>query len=505
MGRSALKSVTKNTISLSAAQIASTLFTMAFTVYAARVLLVEGFGKYALVMSYFNLFLSLAGTGLAIMLTREIAKRVEWTSHYLSTAFVLVSVLVAGFAALSVLLGKLFHYAPDTETAMYLAVVALLPAGACDLLEAAFIGFEHAEYVTYGTILENVLRTTLSLIALFTGQGLLVLFLILILSRTAMITFYLLAMNRRVARVHWHFDGAFFIQLVRDWRVFAAENWLSTLFLSLGVVILSFFYSERAVGPYAAADRTVSPLGLFAGSYTNAIFPYLSRSWGESPPHFYRVAQQSIKYMLVLVLPGAIFFGLFSDVIIRLLYTNAYAESVPILRVLIWVLVLRFTNPFLSFTLFASGRQTKSLTVAAITFGVYLAAALWMIPMWGAVGAAFSLLTGMLTAFCLYFYFVFGAERPRQVLSSLARIGLSAAVIGLFGVALRSADLPLPLLIGFTVVLALGLYVLLLLALRVPSADDLEMLRRVAVQAWQRFGARGAKTAEETVPPSPMS
>ncbi|MBI4787667.1 MAG: oligosaccharide flippase family protein [Chloroflexi bacterium] len=478
MTASALIRITKNTFALSLARMGIVAFTVVFTIFAARVLGVEGFGKYALVRGYFELFLSLASTGLAIVITREIAKRVEWTARYLSTAFALVAGLALASTTLLAILGRGFDYASDTELALWLASLALFPAAGAALVEGAFIAAEKAEYVTVGTIIENILRTALSLWALFAGHGLFALFVVLFVTRSVMVGFYLATLHLRVAKLRWYFDWTFMKQLVRDWRVFALENWFSTLFLSLGVIILSLFHGERAVGPYAAADRILTPVGLFAGSYRDAIFPYLSRSFQESRDAIHRVTEQSVKYMLALVLPGAILISVLADTIIRLLYTDAYAESVPILRVLVWVLVLRFTNPFLSFTLFARGEQTTSLKVAAISFAVYLAVSLWMIPQWGAVGTAGSLLLAMFAAFLLYFFFVFGTARARETLSNITRIALAAGITGVFATALRDSGLNLPLLVTSIA----ALYILLLFALRVPSQGDMDLFRRMAAK-----------------------
>lgn len=471
MPQNAALRVTRNTVALFIGRASVGVFAFAFIVYAARFLGVDGFGKYALARGYFELFLSLSATGLSIIITREIAKRPSRASRYLNASVVLVTVLTLVASGILVILVHVFGYAPDTRAAIYLVCLALLPATMSLVFEAAFVAVEKAEYVTYGTVLESVLRTGLGLIALFMGRGLLALFVVLIVSRICMLLFYLAFLSRQVLKLHWCFDSAFLKQLVRGWRVFALENWLSNLFWSLDIIVLSFLHGELAVGLYAAAYKTLSLGSVVAVSYTTAIFPYMSRLFEQSRDTFRRVSQASLKYMLALVLPGVVTIAILADRIIVLLYTDEYTDSIPILHVLIWVLVLRFLNPFLSHILFARGQQRKSLQVAATSLAFYAPICLWFTPWWGGVGTAWSLLLAACVAFCLYFVFVFWGEGAMRTLVAFGRTALAAVSLGAFLLVLRDIHL-IPLLVS-----AGMLYVLLLLILRVPSSSDLELFR----------------------------
>ena len=471
MPRNAALRVAKNTVALVTGTASAMVFSFAFVLYAARFLGVDGFGKYALARGYFELFLSLSATALSIVLTREIAKRPSWASQYLSASVMLVTVLTLVASGILVILAHVFGYAPDTRAAIYLACLALLPATISRVFQAAFVAFEKAEYVTYGTMLESILRTGLGLIALFMGYRLQALFRVLIVARMCMLSFYLACISRQVSKPHWYFDWAFLKQLVRDWRVFALENWLSNLFGSLDVIALSLFHGELAVGLYAAAGKILGLGSVVATSYTTVIFPYISRLFEESRDTFQRVSERSLRYMLALVLPGIVTIAILADRIIVLLYTDEYADSIPILRVLIWVLLLRFFNPFLSHILFARGEQRKSLQVAAISLAFYMPICLWFTRRWGGIGTAWALLLSVCVAFCLYFVFALRGEGAMRTLLMFGRTALAAVSLGAFLMVLRDTSL-IPLLVSAGV-----LYVLLLLILRVPSSSDLELLR----------------------------
>jgi O-antigen/teichoic acid export membrane protein len=482
MSQNAAFKVIKNIVALSTARASVILLSFVFVVYAARILGVSDFGKYALIRTYFDLFLDLCTTGLCIILIREIAKKPSLVSQYLNTSMLLVLILAVAASSILIILAQTFHYAPDTQAALYLVCVALLPATISAVLEAAFIAFEKAEYITYGAILENMLRTMLSLFVLFQGYGVLALFMILIATRLFMLMFYLVLLSRHITKLHWYFEWAFLKQLVHGWKIFALENWLSNIFWSLDVILLSFFFGERAVGLYAAANKLLSLGSAFATSYTSAIFPFMSRMFEESRKTFQRLSQGSLKYMLVLIFPSVLTIALLADPLISLLYPGEYANAIPILRVLIWVLLFRFLNPFLSHILFAQGEQRKSLQVVAISLAFYVAICLWFIPRWEAIGAAWAVLLAVTVAFCLYYNFVFRKEGEMNPLGTLGRPVLAILGTGMFVLIMWDSHLVL-LLIS-----ALVLYVLLLIIFRVPSSTDIELFRGIAMQGLRRFG-----------------
>ena len=260
-------------------------------------------------------------------------------------------------------------------------------------------------------------------------------------------------------------------QLLISW--FAYKNCLSNLYSNLGVILLSYFQGERAVGIYIAATKILRLGVIVASSYTTAIFPYMSRLHEESAVGFKKLRDETMKYMLALVLPLTITLSLFADRIILLLYTDDYTSSIPILRILAWTFLLGLVNPFLSHVLFARGDQKQSLQVAIIKLVFSAAISFWLIPLWGEVGLATATLLSAAVSFVAYLAAV---TRGDDLLASLVRMGRSAPaalLLAAFLLLLRNIQL-IPLL-------AMGalFYLLLLFLLRVVSTNDLRMLQKL--------------------------
>jgi O-antigen/teichoic acid export membrane protein len=465
--------VSKNASMVLLGSVLRMAFAFAFVIYAARYLGVEGFGKFALSQQLFDLFLSLSATGLGILVTRETAKDSTWLGRNLIAAIAIVVILSVGGGLLLAILTQFAGYAQDTKLAICIAAVALVPAGICALAEAVFVAWEKAEYVAFGTGLESLLRTGLCFLALWMGYGLLSLFVVLIVARLALLFLYSVLLWRELPAMRWRLETGPTVALLCEWRVFAAENWLSTLYLQLDVVLLSLFHGEAAVGIYEAAWKLIRLGSVVARSFTTAVFPFISRLYVRAEDTFHQVNLHSVKYFLAAILPVVIGTAIFAERIVLLLFDHEYVGAVPVLQVLAWLMIPQFLNPFLSHILFARGRQRQSLIVAAVALSTFVIAALWVIPQWGAVGTAYVALLSATAAFCCYMIFCVRGYCRIDLLAILLRQSVAAGVLCAILYLMKSYDLLFIVLVGAM------LYPVLLVALRIVTWSDFKLLQEL--------------------------
>lgn len=477
----AARIVSKNTGALFAGSMMKMVFSFVFIIMATWKLGPQGFGEYALSVHYLELFASLIATAVGILLTREVAKNRNRINELLSSAVVLVFALGLMGCIILLLLPALIEsvgngYSTNTKTALALITLALVPAALALLAEATFVSLETAEYVTIGTVVEGITRVFLGLVLLLLGFGVISLVIVLIVSRLCLLLFYLTMLVRRVKDLHWKFRSRTFFSFVWEWRAFAAENWMSNLFNSIGVIFLSAFHGEAISGLYFAALQVMRLGTVMAASYTNAVFPYMSRLSQQSPLALQQLGNTSLRFMLAMVLPVIVTICIFSDRVVGFLFSPAFAGTADILRVSIWVLLLHFVNPFLSHILFARGEQHKSMVVAAIRLLVHVPIAYLLIPTMAGVGEAWAQLIGSIAAALVYFFFVLRPWAPASTIQMLAWTSVPAALLAGYLVYLQNAQ--------FLFVICSGalLYICLLLILRVLSVNDLQFLQKLRSQ-----------------------
>jgi O-antigen/teichoic acid export membrane protein len=472
--------IAKNSLALLASKLTILGFGFIFVVFAARMLGVEEFGKWALTRSFFDFALNLCAAGLNTVLIRDIARDPENTSRYLTTSAVFAMGPLLIVSAGVVLVARASGYADDTQLAIYLVIVALLPAVWSTMVEGAFVGREKAEYVGSVTLAENLFRTSLSFLVILMGHGVVALTVVLLASKILMLLAYVFLFHRKAGRLSFVMDWSFMRKHFATWQVFAAENWMANFYLGTGTIILSLFHGERAVGAFAAADRVLGWIGLFSHSYTNAVYPHMSRLFGESDERLRRLIENSVKFMLVFIIPFGVLVTVFADRIVLFLYTEAFAEAIPLMQLLVWIPVLRFLNTFFSRVLFARREQGRALVLAAIALTVYLAVALALVPAWAGVGMAWAKIAGVGAATAVFFWLVFGSEGVLRPLANLGKIAIAASLAGAAAMALKAFPLALPL--GVAMLLYLGF----LFAFRVASAGDLVLVQKLAAAGLQR-------------------
>ncbi len=472
MSRSVALRTSKNTMMLLAGNLTRMAATFGFVLYSAASLGLEGFGKYSLALNLFELFLGLAATAVGILLTRDVARWPRRLNSLLTSAILLSLALATCAPVLMIAMGIGFGYAPDTIRALGIASLGLFPAVVCVLLEAVFVAKERAEFVTIGTALESGLRIGAGLVALQLGCGVLTLMTILVVSRFVQLVAYGFAM-RGIVHFRWQLLRKPTWRFAMRWRVFAAENWLASIYMNLDVLILSWISGEAAVGLYSAAGKFVRLGSIFSRSFTTAVFPVMSRMFTQSPEAFHRFYQVSIRVMYTVAFPIVIGVTVMTDRIVALLYTDEYQNAGPVLRVLIWLVLIDFLNPFLSHVLFAQGRQHRSMHVAAISLCVNSVVCFLLVRNYGALGAAMGSVFGGLVAMCCYLTFAVPRQDVVATFTLAFRVLLAALGMGVAVFWMRNEFL---VAIGLTSVV---IYVALLFVVQAIRGEDIRFFKSI--------------------------
>lgn len=187
---------------------------------------------------------------------------------------------------------------------------------------------------------------------------------------------------------------------MRDSRGLLGESWaLGVMALAMAgfyrvdQIIVQGLAGAAANGLYGAATRVVFTATVGGSLVMLAAYPELSRAAAsrEGYPSVYR-------RVLVLALgvgaaAGAVVF-LAADPIVTLLYGDGYSGAVPLLRILSLVIIANSLTLVGMYSASALGRERRSLFLAAAMIFGNLAGNLWLVPKFGAVGAAWMSVVG---------------------------------------------------------------------------------------------------------------
>ncbi|PLY14352.1 MAG: flippase [Sulfurimonas sp.] len=384
------KRLMSNFFSLSILQGANYILPLITLPYLVRVLGVEYFGLLAFATATVTYFSILTDYGFNLTATREIsihrdnkAKVIEIFSSVMTIKVILMFV---SFLLLTILVFSFEKFSKD-------ALVYFLTFGTVigQVLFPVwfFQGMERMKYITYLNILSKVIFTIaiflfvqeqsdFYLVPLLTSIGFLV---------AGIWSLYLVKKEFGV-RFELQSIDTIKTYFINSWNVFVVD-FLPNLYNNFSTFFLGFFASMEIVGYYALATKLVDVLNSFIYVIRNTTYPYLAKN-----------SKNFIKIAKITIGAGALFtvclFGL-SHLVIPLLFGETMRSSLLYLYIIgLSPLLLAITTTYGSnrMLVMKKDKEMKDITIQYSLFGFVLA--LVLIPFFGAVGSAVTLVSSRL-------------------------------------------------------------------------------------------------------------
>lgn len=383
------QTVAKNAFWLFAAQGITRLFRFGVIFIAARALGPDGYGSFSYALAASVIAFMLADWGVGLLVVREHGKREK--ARFLRAALAFKLALVGGFTALGV--GGWFLIGDPGARGVYLVLLALM---ALQQVRDFFVYVLRAEELMEREFVASAVEAfgTFGLAALFFGLGGGILSLgaaYVIAMAASLATAWALARKTyRKPLVAWDSEEA---------RWLLQNGWSLTLF---GVLVLVLFSASQIVlgetrtpaevGLYALASKVITLALLVPQIVMTALFPYLIRVVGSDRGR--EVALIVSGVLTVLGLAVAVGTNLFAPWMVTLAGGAGFEQAVPVLRHLIWLVVMLFPVTFLDYYLIAHGRQVADMIATGIAAVATVVLNVVLIPRWGVSGAVWATMLG---------------------------------------------------------------------------------------------------------------
>ncbi len=401
------RTVARNTLFLSAAQGIRIILAFALILYIANFYGPTWQGKFSILLAFLNIFQVMATFGLPRLVTRNVARDYEQSNHYYWAGLAAQGLTTLGVMAAMVGVVAIMPYPADTKWMLWVAVLALPLFTLYSLAGALLRAIEKMQYLVYAEMLSATAQLITAILLLSSGGGVIVLAVIRVAGiglAALMVTLAALHL-RLVRRPRW--DFAFARKLLRESLDFFGMAAFDALTQRLDVLALSVIAGEAATGVYDAAFQLIKVVMTLILSFTDAVYPAISRLYAHERGAFRAAMHKYLKWGLAALLPAAAGLTLLAPFVIRLLYhRQGYEDAVQVLQILAWAILVYFIYIFLSRALMASNRQRAAFFVTAFMAAAGLGLLTAGVHLWGAMGAAAgllamyglgSLLTGRLT------------------------------------------------------------------------------------------------------------
>lgn len=156
-------------------------------------------------------------------------------------------------------------------------------------------------------------------------------------------------------------------------------------------ILVAQFAGAADAGIYRAARQIMDTIGSPIRLIVNGVQPEYSRQWYAGQGAALR--RTSLRFALVAVAVSTALFGLlaiFRDPIIRLFLGGGFSGVTPLLLILIPAAVFSSGVTVLSVLPLATGRAWPSLVAMTAGLGASLPLFVWLVPLYGAEGAAWA-------------------------------------------------------------------------------------------------------------------
>lgn len=403
-GAGSRQSVRQNATAMAFSQGLTWLITALTLALLPRYFGPQQMGRVALGLSYADIAGTVAGMGMATLITRELARDRERGAELLGTALWLNVSLGLVAAIVVALVGDFAGYDHSTQLVI-MALSITVPFNLVSLLAfGALQGLEVMRYQAFFDTAGKLSQLAVTLGVIGFGLGLPAylaasIFCTVVFALPTMVIVWRHA-PFRARRPSFRLATS----LVARGIPFCSANVLLVLYLAVDAVLLSVLASERAVGIYGPASRIFGTLLFGPTIVMTVMFPRLAATARNDPGAFVRLADAALRAVLGITAPVAAFAIALSAPLLALLLGDQYGQTPAVMAVLALALIPTSINMIAHRVLVAVDRQRAWTSVMAVSLvakvvlaivSIELADRLWDNPALGAAVALLAVEAGM--------------------------------------------------------------------------------------------------------------
>jgi PST family polysaccharide transporter len=207
----------------------------------------------------------------------------------------------------------------------------------------------------------------------------------------------------------------------------------STIYLRIDQVMLHSMAGDFVLGHYAAAVRVSELFEALPAAFGSALFPLLCISLTDAP-RFRRNLDIGFRYMILAGAGLSVACCVGARPIMHLYGGAKYADSAPLLAVLVWSEIPIFFASTFCNGLMAAGLQKLVLWPTVTGAAVNVVLNLYLIPRWGALGASWA--TVIAYWFCWTVVFIpIRASRDMFIIGLRLLVPITALALAVSGLA----------------------------------------------------------------------
>lgn len=194
----------------------------------------------------------------------------------------------------------------------------------------------------------------------------------------------------------WTFSRSRAISLLKQSFPLILSGVMVLLYMKIDILMLKKNGSTE-VGIYSAAARISEAWYFIPSAIISSVFPAIINARKTDLDRYNKRLKNLYDLLVFISLPVAIFVGFFGNEIIHFLWSDKYEGAGPMLSIHIWSGIFVFLGSASSQYLLAEGYTTIAFQRTAAGAVINIALNLWLIPLYGGVGASIATLIACIT------------------------------------------------------------------------------------------------------------
>lgn len=404
LAANASRSIGRNALVKLASESIARAASLLLTVLAARRLGEDTFGIYNHALAGGLLIAQLGDLGLQATTAREVAIKGRDAAGFVARAFhakCLVSLAVAAG------LGAFAFSRPDGLRATYLCIgFAMLAQTFVEFAAHVFRGEQDLAREARLLAGARVLMAGAGAAVLWCGGGLTWLALAIVVALGCYAAGAVLQLSASGWLMRGHDDSSAqrsWLDVLHPALPLGLATVVSVAYTRLAILLLDHLRGAQAVAQFSAAQRLVEPWQIVPAAVVAAVFPAYASALATDGQRAIQLGWRSTALLTALGGAMALVLWLAAPAIVHVVFTDAFAGSVPVLRILGLSLVPMFANYALTHMLIARGQQRFNLLFVTLMFVLHALLCWRLIPALGPPAAALSVVMAelLLTLCCV--------------------------------------------------------------------------------------------------------
>ncbi len=421
----------RNTFVQFMGRIFSTIFGVVALAIITRYLGQERYGWYTTVSTFLQFFGILADFGLTLITAQMISEPGADENKIISNIFTLRFWLSVVFFGTAMILIWFFPYPAIIKWGVMVFTLSLFAV----TLQNIFVGLFQKHLAMAGVAWGDMLGRGIILVgyAICVWQGLNLLSILFISVVANVLQLGLLWLYaRKYIQIKFAYDFSMHKEILqRSWPV-AISIAFNLVYLRADTLVLSLVSTQAEVGLYGAAYRIIDVLTSVPTMFMGIMLPMLTYAWvSGGREQFSRYLGRAFDFLSILGWPFLLGGVILSRRVMIFVAGKAFVSSGQYLQILLVALFFIFFGLLASHTILALQKQRQMIIWYLIDAFLSLAGYIILIPVYGAVAAAW--VTVFSEGFILFVagYQVIKTSKVRLNLVIFVKSGLAAALMGL--------------------------------------------------------------------------